>query len=229
MTGTEKRVLTVFLGIFFAAFIILSYMISTGYTQLADERIANWFYQIRGEKGGTVYLIFRLITEFGYVYVLVFLIIIMAVRWRLDIKTFSLGFGCLIIYTTNEIVKLFFQRQRPDIVMQWMHESSTSFPSGHSMTSFFAYGILLFFGLHSKTLKKRGKTILSCATVLIILLIGISRMVLGMHYFTDIIGGYLLGYVGLVIVLYLYDYLYAIGFEFLKPYLARRKKKTKRD
>lgn len=214
MTGTDKRILLVVISLFLALFITLSIFIMQDMTMSFDLNFANLMYRFRGEKYGPWYFIFRILTEFGYVYFLVALILITGIIWKFDLKTFCLGFGCLSIYLCNELVKLIFRRPRPDESLWWMHESSTSFPSGHSMTAFFAYGILAFFIFKSNFKPNKKKILISLCGVMI-LIIGFSRMVLGMHYFTDVIGGFLLGGIGLGGVLFLYDYLYSLGFNFL--------------
>lgn len=91
-----------------------------------------------------------------------------------------------IIYILNESLKLLFSRARPDVL--WLsHASGFSFPSGHTMVSCCFYGICIYW------LMKMGKQYhwLSFALTILILCIGFSRIYLGVHYFSDVIGGLL--------------------------------------
>jgi len=91
----------------------------------------------------------------------------------------------------NEVAKDLFERERPTI-HQLAEESGYSFPSGHAMASICLYGALayLVWGL-TRRLGWRWTAFIAAA--LLILIIGGSRIYLGVHYPSDILGGYLLG------------------------------------
>ena len=102
----------------------------------------------------------------------------------------------------NIILKSIIQRPRP-IGHRLIDESGYSFPSGHSMVSMAFYGYLLY--LIVKNVKNKYlRTISSCILLLLILFIGLSRIYLGVHYTSDVIGGfivailYLLLYTGII-------------------------------
>ncbi|MCY1524338.1 PAP2 superfamily protein [compost metagenome] len=108
----------------------------------------------------------------------------------------------------NAVAKLAFQRERPATgYVEEMLIHSYSFPSGHSAGSMVAYGTLAFLALHSLP----GPWGVICATILgfLILSIGISRIYLGAHFASDVIGGWLVGAIGLAIIIL-----------FIKPTLA---------
>lgn len=158
-------------------------------------------YKVRGEKGSFGYYFFRSITEFGYFYVVILFMIIMLFLWKFNYKFWILTCGTAITSMINILTKLIVDRQRPDEAMRQVHESSSSFPSGHSITSFFFYMLLAYFIWESDS-KPRTKKVCLTICISIALLVGLSRMILGVHYFTDVIGAYMLGFLCLVGVIY---------------------------
>ena len=93
-------------------------------------------------------------------------------------------------------LKLTFRRPRPDGAWQRLYGRSWSFPSGHTMGSLVTYGMLayLLFGVVHAPLKRA--TIVAGATLLV-LAIALSRLYLGVHYLSDVLGGLAAGTVWL--------------------------------
>ncbi len=117
-------------------------------------------------------------------------------RWFI---TFDLV-GCTVI---NQTIKHIVRRPRPNVV-RLVSESGYSFPSGHSMISVAFYGLVIYFvykNINNKYLKWALISLLS----LLILTIGFSRIYVGVHYFTDVVGGYLLALAYLVVYIYIYN------------------------
>jgi membrane-associated phospholipid phosphatase len=89
-------------------------------------------------------------------------------------------------------MKLVFQRERPAFRDPGILETTTSFPSGHSMGSIIGYGLLAYLLALSlpRGWVRRGTVM---ALISLALLIGCSRIYLGAHYFSDVLGGFLVG------------------------------------
>ncbi len=89
-------------------------------------------------------------------------------------------------------LKLVFQRERPPFRDPGILETTASFPSGHAMGSFVSYGLLAYLLLLALPLGKKWRYVVP-AIALLVLLIGSSRIYLGAHYFSDVVGGFLVG------------------------------------
>jgi membrane-associated phospholipid phosphatase len=106
----------------------------------------------------------------------------------------------------NWLLKWIFKRDRPDIEAL-IEQGGYSFPSGHSMGSFIFYGSVAFM-LFRAFDRKVYKWISVICFSLLILFIGISRVYLGVHFPSDIIGGFSAGggWLTLCIALYIFFY-----------------------
>ena len=91
------------------------------------------------------------------------------------------------------VLKLVIRRPRPPYAAALLPHFSWSFPSGHALASLIGYGMLAYV-LTLLWIRRRGAQIAValCAAVLI-LAIGLSRLYLGVHYFSDVVGGYTAG------------------------------------
>lgn len=100
----------------------------------------------------------------------------------------------------NQLLKEIFQRVRPSLFDGPFHLTSYSFPSGHSMGAMMCYGMLAYIGINllQRTL---ARVLLGLAASLLVLCIGASRVYFGVHYPTDVLGGFLAGAIWLVCVI----------------------------
>ena len=102
-----------------------------------------------------------------------------------------------IVTILNQIIKFIMQRPRPT-EFRIIEETGYSFPSGHSMVSLAFYGYLIYLiykYINNKHLKRTLIIILS----VLICIIGVSRIYLGVHYTSDVLGGFLISFAYLII------------------------------
>jgi undecaprenyl-diphosphatase len=109
-------------------------------------------------------------------------------RYRLAVYLLVTGLGAMAL---DPALKTLVGRLRPVVESPVAHAPGNSFPSGHAVGSFVAYGALLLVFLPA--LGRWGRRILVPLTALIVLAIGFSRIGLGVHYLSDVLGGWLLG------------------------------------
>ena len=98
----------------------------------------------------------------------------------------------------NLAIKGSFMRVRPPEELRMVVETGYSFPSGHAMLAASFYGFLIFMLLQTKiTPRQKAEGMAVC--FLVILLVGCSRIYLGVHYATDVIGGFLASTIYLIL------------------------------
>ncbi|MDO8510635.1 MAG: phosphatase PAP2 family protein [Nanoarchaeota archaeon] len=97
----------------------------------------------------------------------------------------------------NKILKEIFQLPRPSDAL--IPVGGYTFPSGHAMSAVIFYSMLILL-FHKKIKNKVARNSLIFANVLIILLIGLSRVMLKVHYVRDVLAGYIIGLLWLFIL-----------------------------
>ncbi|WP_207495712.1 phosphatase PAP2 family protein [Aridibaculum aurantiacum] len=106
-------------------------------------------------------------------------------------------------YLINLILKSLFRRERPaDQLTDFLE--NFSFPSGHSMSAFIFYGLLIYL-LWQTHWKLSIKAIVSVLLSVVALLIGFSRIYLQVHYTTDVLGGFCVGLAWLLLAVWLLE------------------------
>lgn len=143
-------------------------------------------------------VIMKMITTLGSSIVIVAGLISVAVLIR-DKKYFKIFvFANLLAIILNNIIKLIVHRPRPSNTMTLAVETSYSFPSGHSMMSMVFYGLVIYY-VRKFVKKKWISNLLTVVLSLVILAVGITRIYLGVHYATDVLAAYVIGFVYLFV------------------------------
>ncbi|WP_407372011.1 phosphatase PAP2 family protein [Carnobacterium sp.] len=157
-----------------------------------DQFFASPFLVNRSSVKTTFY---SLITDLGGTFCILLLTVLVSLYFlgqKKDSKTaywfiFNVALGAGLL---NQLVKFLFQRTRPTIE-HLILQDGYSFPSGHSMASLICYGGIAFLIIQF-TSKKWTKWVVGLLAALLIIIIGISRIYLGVHFPSDVIGGFCL-------------------------------------
>ncbi len=127
-------------------------------------------------------------------------LLVTGLRWEAVVTLFAAGAAGI-----ATLVKLAVNRPRPsiDLVHVFRQLPMSGFPSGHVLTFTALCG---FFAFLAYTLLKpsRGRTVLIAAFVLLVALMGVSRIYQGQHWFSDVMGAYLLGSLWLALTIRIY-------------------------
>lgn len=110
------------------------------------------------------------------------------------------------IWILGEVVKVLINRPRPNPAL--VHQVGTlfgkdSFPSGHVLFYVGFFGLLTFL-LEKRFKKTLARDLITALFLVLMVLIGISRIYLGAHWFSDVLGAYLLGFIWLNFVVFIY-------------------------
>ena len=175
-----------------AVFVGFARLVMEGVTQTFDDAVLRW---IEGHRSAVLDQMVLEITVLGAGIVLLMIVLVASVflwltrhRWSVYILLTGVFGGQLL----NRVLKNAFERPRPSSV-EWVTEvQSLSFPSGHAMTSAITYLSVAYLVARLEPTPRLRATTWAMA-ILIIVLVGLSRMYLGVHYPTDVLAGWLGG------------------------------------
>ena len=163
----------------------------------------QWAYDVfvDGLRNDNLTTFMKIITSFGSALALGIFVILLFIF----IKDKKIGLLSLvniaIIFLLNDFIKFIVHRPRPS-GYNLINETNYSFPSGHSMISTAFYGFLIYI-VYKKIDNKLIKSLLICLLIMLIMLICISRIYLGVHYFSDTIAGFSLSLIYLMVFIIL--------------------------
>ena len=181
----DKKNIILFISLIL--FILLTYNIFNNKIAIIDNYIESLILNIRNDKLTNTMTI---ITNISSAYSLIALSILLLLIIKKKKIPLLISFNLIFSFLTSQLVKIILRRERPaDISL--VNAVGFSYPSGHSMVSMAYFGFLAY--LVYKYVKDIiPKTILIITIFLMIIAIGFSRIYLGVHYFSDVLGGFLL-------------------------------------
>lgn len=184
------RISLAFAGLILFIFVAWQMMDAKRGPTAFDDAIRFKFYNMRNDSLTTVV---KAVTYFGNwqttIIIAGILILYKKTRMKLGVPAAIMA---IISVATYSILKLLFNRPRPDRALWLVVQHDASFPSGHSLNCLVFYGTifyLIFTGFYGT----KYRTSILVFLAVLIFSIGISRIYLGVHYPTDIIGGWSLG------------------------------------
>ncbi len=165
----------------------IALILSANYLGLFDIFVNNYF-SVRDDSAISFMKFISNILEPNLIaiYVLI-LVLLLATKIK---KEAVFAFACGLVVIPLEIIKILVHRIRPDSILV-SENMARSFPSGHSTMALILFSLLIY--LFKDNIKDRFLRILFISlNVLLVLLVGFSRIYLGAHWFSDVISGYLL-------------------------------------
>ena len=187
------------IGLLSLALIILIILVKTNLIAVFDSAIYNL---LTANMNDGLTNIFKSITFFGDESFII-PAIVLSVIIGVILKKIRSGAIVAIFVMVNDFIKALFkliiQRPRPEI-LQLVQEGGFSFPSGHTMAAASLSGILIYLILKSG-MDKNLKIVLTSILALMALLVGLSRIYLGVHYASDVLGAFIISSILLLILI----------------------------
>ena len=186
----------IWFALFIAVFILFSIIGSLYNNEIISIDVFMHDLVVNNLRSDGLTFIMLFITNFCNPIILILLSLVILLICKDKKMGLIIMINLLVSILLNIIFKGIIQRDRPleDFLIT---ESGYSFPSGHSMVSMAYYGLIIYF-IYKKVEDKRVRNVLMILIGLLILAIGFSRIYLGVHFASDVIGGFLISIIYLV-------------------------------
>jgi undecaprenyl-diphosphatase len=166
--------------------------VEEGATQRFDDAVLQW---MGAHRIGWIERSLLEITALGTWLVVMTMVIVVAAfllhtrhRWSAFLLLFATAGGIVL----NNILKWSFDRPRPNIFAWATTAASSSFPSGHAMSAAAVYGTIAF--LLARLQESRWQRFVTITLAFVLIgLVSVSRLYLGVHYPSDVLGGIVIG------------------------------------
>jgi len=201
-------ILQIFLYAFFI-FLTISVSLNASFIIKLDSFVFKAINLIRSDFINNLMLI---ITFFGEsIFYIIALILILLLCFKKRKKIYPLVFITILSATISSVFKEIIARSRPigefvtNLIIPYNFPLSYSFPSGHTQTSLVFYFILTYI-LVSNINNKKLKHLFLSLSIVFALLIMLSRVILGVHFFSDVLAGLILGIIIITNYMYFKNY-----------------------
>ncbi|MGO4987169.1 MAG: phosphatase PAP2 family protein [Gallicola sp.] len=157
---------------------------------LVTDRLAYGFF-VQNLRAPYLTGILKIITELGGTIFLTLMGILSIFLVKNKIIKWLIPLNLVLSAIINTSLKYLIQRPRPE-GYRLIEQGGFSFPSGHSMSSMAFYGFLIYL-VHKKVKNEKKSKIYTAVFSILIILIGLSRIYLGVHYASDVLAGFSVG------------------------------------
>ena len=175
-------------------FILLTVLVMFDKTRSFDMMFYNFLMNFRCDMLDNYFTFITKLGDVAFILGLIFGVVIYF-RNKESVLYTLLAVDCTI---TNKIIKHLVRRDRPS-VLKLIKQGGYSYPSGHTMISMCMYGYAIY-AVNKYIKNKKLKNVLNILLEVLIISIGLSRVYVGVHYISDVIAGYILA----IIILILY-------------------------
>lgn len=182
-----KNKKTIILFVSLILFIFLTYNIFNNKIAFIDSYIEGIILSIRNDKLTDVMTI---ITNISSAYALIVITILLLILIKNKKIPILITFNLIFSFLTSQLIKIILRRDRP-VDISLVNAVGFSYPSGHSMVSMAYFGFIAYL-VYKYIDNTIVKVILIITLFISIIAIGFSRIYLGVHYFSDVLGGFLL-------------------------------------
>ena len=193
------------------AFAVILACVLTGHAAGFDDPVREFFYSLRGPVMTHVAVFITTLAN-KYVIIGLCLLLLIVPQTRLTFGV-PLSAGALGTMLLNTLIKHIVGRLRPD-VLHLVVEEGYSFPSGHSITSMFFYGFAIWL-VWRNVKNPTARNILTVLLAVPMLLIGPTRVYLGVHFPTDVLAAWCLAIAAIMLAI-----------EIIRLFEKRRRVKT---
>lgn len=174
----------------FALVVALGFAVTAGHFRAFDIAVFNLLNMQRGTAPDWLIILMQGISWIGggvQRYIIVGILTLALWRWWGWGSALAMGLTTLVSAFTSEILKAYFGRERPALIPHLFTETSAAYPSGHANNAAVVY--ILFIMLVPQARHPGWQF----AAAFMIIVTGLSRIMLGVHWPTDVIGGWMLG------------------------------------
>ena len=198
----RKRIAAALIAL--AAFIIIAYSVTRTAEPAFDIAVRNFFYSLRAEwLTPLVIALTHLGDKTTCIIICAVLILYPKTTLRYGLPTAAVA---ITASSLNHYLKTVFLRPRPDITYHIIEQGGWSFPSGHSISALVLFGMLILM-IRRNVKDKKKANILTAILLIPCFGIGLSRIYVGVHYPTDVLAGWCLGIIILMIAMEVIDFI----------------------
>ncbi len=194
MVGDDMRKKYILTMTLIILFIVVAYLVKSDRIEWFDGFVYNI---VTLGKSPILTSFYKFVTKFSNEFMILLICFVSFIVFKNKKYGLLISLNAIIVFLINYVLKSIFTRPRP-VDLMIIFENGYSFPSGHAMVSLSFYGFIIYL-INKLDLDKKIKIFFSILLIILILLIGLSRIYLGVHYPSDVLAGYLISLAYLII------------------------------